>query len=45
MDNVKAIAAMETALGPQVVAACRDLFDAEQRDLAARACPSDKTTN
>ncbi|MEL0251986.1 MAG: alpha/beta hydrolase [Novosphingobium sp.] len=39
MDYAKAIAAMGTALGPQVVEACRDLFDAEQRDLAARVAP------
>lgn len=39
MDYAKAIAAMGTALGPQVVEACRDLFDSEQRDLASRVAP------
>ncbi len=36
MDNARAIAAMGTALGLPVLEACRDLFDAEQRVLAAR---------
>ncbi len=36
MSAADAIAAMGSALGPQVVEACRALFDDEQRGLAAR---------
>lgn len=36
MDHIAAIAAMGTALGPQVLDQVRALFDAEQRMLAAR---------
>lgn len=38
-ETGRAIAAMGTKLGPDIVAACRDLFDAEQQALAARIAP------
>lgn len=38
-EPVRAIAAMGTRLGPDIVAACRSLFDAEQRELAGRVAP------
>ena len=40
MDVTKAIAAMGTALGPDVLEQCRALFDAEQRVLLAQVPPS-----
>ena len=38
-DTAQAIAAMGTGLGPDVLTACRALFDAEQRALAAAVPP------
>lgn len=38
-ETARAIAAMGTRLGPEVVADCRALFDAEQQALAGRVAP------